>query len=31
MVHFTAEEKAAVANLWAKVNVEVAGGEILGR
>ncbi|XP_028371468.1 hemoglobin subunit epsilon-2 [Phyllostomus discolor] len=31
MVHFTAEEKAAVASLWAKVNVDVAGGEILGR
>ncbi|XP_019571426.1 hemoglobin subunit epsilon-4 [Rhinolophus sinicus] len=31
MVHFTPEEKAAVANLWAKVNVEVVGGEILGR
>ncbi|XP_006777863.2 PREDICTED: hemoglobin subunit epsilon-like, partial [Myotis davidii] len=31
MVHFTAEEKAAVASLWAKVNVEVAGGEVLGR
>ncbi|XP_024430476.1 hemoglobin subunit epsilon-2 [Desmodus rotundus] len=31
MVHFTAEEKAAVASLWAKVNVDVVGGEILGR
>ncbi|XP_070282863.1 hemoglobin subunit epsilon-2 [Myotis yumanensis] len=31
MVHFTAEEKAAVASLWAKVNVEAAGGEVLGR
>ncbi|XP_036284038.1 hemoglobin subunit epsilon-2 [Pipistrellus kuhlii] len=31
MVHFTAEEKAAVASLWAKVNVEAAGGEALGR
>ncbi|XP_069409404.1 hemoglobin subunit epsilon-4-like [Ovis canadensis] len=25
MVHFTTEEKAAVASLWAKVNVEVVG------
>ncbi|XP_019523997.1 PREDICTED: hemoglobin subunit epsilon-4 [Hipposideros armiger] len=31
MVHFTVEEKAAIASLWAKVNVEVARGEILGR
>nr|XP_006203488.1 hemoglobin subunit epsilon isoform X1 [Vicugna pacos] len=31
MVHFTAEEKAAIASLWAKVNVEVARGESLGR
>ncbi|XP_004477673.1 hemoglobin subunit epsilon [Dasypus novemcinctus] len=31
MVHFTAEEKAAVANLWGKVNVEETGGEALGR
>ncbi|XP_004618298.1 hemoglobin subunit epsilon [Sorex araneus] len=31
MVHFTAEEKAAVASLWGKVDVEVAGAEILGR
>ncbi|XP_066216732.1 hemoglobin subunit epsilon-2 [Saccopteryx leptura] len=31
MVHFTAEDKAAVASLWAKVNVEVTGGEVLGR
>ncbi|XP_019293596.1 hemoglobin subunit epsilon isoform X2 [Panthera pardus] len=31
MVHFTAEEKAAVVSLWAKVNVELVGGEVLGR
>ncbi|XP_066109873.1 hemoglobin subunit epsilon-2 [Saccopteryx bilineata] len=31
MVHFTAEDKTAVASLWAKVNVEVTGGEVLGR
>nr|CAA25987.1 epsilon II beta-globin [Capra hircus] len=31
MVHFTTEEKAAVASLWAKVNVEVVGGESLAR
>uniref|UniRef100_A0A8C0E1X3 Globin domain-containing protein n=1 Tax=Balaenoptera musculus TaxID=9771 RepID=A0A8C0E1X3_BALMU len=31
MVHFTAEEKEVVASLWAKMNVEVAGGESLGR
>ncbi|XP_004433954.1 PREDICTED: hemoglobin subunit epsilon-like [Ceratotherium simum simum] len=31
MVHFTAEEKATVASLWAKVDVETVGGEILGR
>ncbi|XP_029812577.1 hemoglobin subunit epsilon-2 [Suricata suricatta] len=31
MVHFTAEEKAAVVNLWARVNVELVGGEVLGR
>ncbi|CAI9153199.1 unnamed protein product [Rangifer tarandus platyrhynchus] len=31
MVHFTAEEKAAITGLWAKVNVEEAGGEALGR
>ena len=31
MVHFTAEEKTAIASLWAKVDVEAAGGEILGR
>ncbi|XP_058401773.1 hemoglobin subunit epsilon-like [Diceros bicornis minor] len=31
MVHFTAEEKATVASLWAKVDVEAVGGEVLGR
>ncbi|KAI4564362.1 hypothetical protein MJT46_010160 [Ovis ammon polii x Ovis aries] len=31
MVHFTTEEKAAVASLWTKVNVEVVGGESLAR
>ncbi|XP_011231734.1 hemoglobin subunit epsilon-2 [Ailuropoda melanoleuca] len=31
MVHFTAEEKAAVVSLWARVNVELVGGEVLGR
>nr|XP_037861457.1 hemoglobin subunit epsilon isoform X2 [Chlorocebus sabaeus] len=31
MVHFTAEEKAAVTSLWSKMNVEEAGGEALGR
>ncbi|CAM9409390.1 unnamed protein product [Rangifer tarandus platyrhynchus] len=31
MVHFTTEEKAAVASLWAKVNVEAVGGESLAR
>ncbi|CAI9153201.1 unnamed protein product [Rangifer tarandus platyrhynchus] len=31
MVHFTAEEKATITGLWAKVNVEEAGGEALGR
>ncbi|KAG5199745.1 hypothetical protein MJG53_010500 [Ovis ammon polii x Ovis aries] len=31
MVHFTTEEKAAVASLWAKVNVEVVRGESLAR
>ena len=31
MVHFTTEEKAAVASLWAKVNVEVVGGDSLAR
>ncbi|XP_058990333.1 hemoglobin subunit epsilon-2 [Mustela lutreola] len=31
MVLFTAEEKAAVASLWARVNVELVGGEVLGR
>ncbi|KAF0877309.1 HBE4 protein, partial [Crocuta crocuta] len=31
MVHFTTEEKAAVASLWARVNMELVGGEVLGR
>uniref|UniRef100_A0A5F8A1N0 Hemoglobin subunit epsilon 1 n=1 Tax=Macaca mulatta TaxID=9544 RepID=A0A5F8A1N0_MACMU len=31
MVHFTAEEKAAVTSLWSKMNVEETGGEALGR
>nr|P18436.2 RecName: Full=Hemoglobin subunit gamma; AltName: Full=Gamma-globin; AltName: Full=Hemoglobin gamma chain [Carlito syrichta]AAA36959.1 gamma-globin [Carlito syrichta] len=31
MVHFTAEEKAIITSLWAKVNVEETGGEALGR
>ncbi|XP_053417558.1 hemoglobin subunit gamma [Nycticebus coucang] len=31
MVHFTAEEKAIITSLWGKVNVEVDGGEALGR
>uniref|UniRef100_A0A8C0P0B7 Globin domain-containing protein n=1 Tax=Canis lupus familiaris TaxID=9615 RepID=A0A8C0P0B7_CANLF len=31
MVHFSAEEKAAITSLWGKVNVEDAGGEALGR
>ncbi|XP_006885565.1 PREDICTED: hemoglobin subunit gamma-like [Elephantulus edwardii] len=31
MVHFTAEEKAIITNLWGKVNVEETGGEALGR
>ncbi|CAM9409396.1 unnamed protein product [Rangifer tarandus platyrhynchus] len=31
MVHFTTEEKAAVASLWAKVNVEAVGSESLAR
>ncbi|XP_005380133.1 PREDICTED: hemoglobin subunit beta [Chinchilla lanigera] len=31
MVHLTGEEKAAVAGLWEKVNVEEIGGEALGR
>ncbi|XP_053781668.1 hemoglobin subunit epsilon-1-like [Desmodus rotundus] len=31
MVHFTSEEKAAITNVWSKVNVEEAGGEALGR
>uniref|UniRef100_A0A2K5R9S3 Hemoglobin subunit epsilon 1 n=1 Tax=Cebus imitator TaxID=2715852 RepID=A0A2K5R9S3_CEBIM len=31
MVHLTGEEKAAVASLWGKVNVDEVGGEALGR
>uniref|UniRef100_M3YFF9 Globin domain-containing protein n=1 Tax=Mustela putorius furo TaxID=9669 RepID=M3YFF9_MUSPF len=31
MVHFSAEEKAAITGLWGKVHVEEAGGEALGR
>ncbi|XP_004717089.1 hemoglobin subunit gamma-like [Echinops telfairi] len=31
MVHFTAEEKAAITGVWSKVDVEQAGGEALGR
>ncbi|XP_032974741.1 hemoglobin subunit epsilon [Rhinolophus ferrumequinum] len=31
MVHFTGEEKAVIANMWGKMNVEEAGGEALGR
>ncbi|XP_036895932.1 hemoglobin subunit epsilon [Sturnira hondurensis] len=31
MVHFTSEEKAAITNVWSKINVEEAGGEALGR
>nr|XP_004651010.1 hemoglobin subunit epsilon [Jaculus jaculus] len=31
MVHFTAEEKAIITNIWSKVNVEETGGEALGR
>ncbi|XP_039080599.1 hemoglobin subunit epsilon-2 [Hyaena hyaena] len=31
MVHFTTEEKAAIASLWARVNMELVGGEVLGR
>ncbi|XP_044785373.1 hemoglobin subunit epsilon-1-like [Bubalus bubalis] len=31
MVHFTAEEKAAITGLRGKVNAEEAGGEALGR
>ncbi|OWK17881.1 hypothetical protein Celaphus_00009160 [Cervus elaphus hippelaphus] len=29
MVHFTAEEKAAITGLWGKVNVEEAGGYLV--
>ncbi|KAL6088065.1 hypothetical protein STEG23_028922 [Scotinomys teguina] len=31
MVHFTAEEKAAITSIWDKVDVEKVGGETLGR
>ncbi|XP_060223743.1 hemoglobin subunit beta-H0 [Meriones unguiculatus] len=31
MVHFTAEEKAAISGIWDKVDIEKAGGETLGR
>uniref|UniRef100_A0A4W2CHA2 Globin domain-containing protein n=1 Tax=Bos indicus x Bos taurus TaxID=30522 RepID=A0A4W2CHA2_BOBOX len=31
MVHFTGEEKAAITDLWGKMNMEEAGGEALGR
>ncbi|NP_001268632.1 hemoglobin subunit beta-Y [Mesocricetus auratus] len=31
MVHFTAEEKAAITSIWDKVDLEKAGGETLGR
>ncbi|XP_031243557.1 hemoglobin subunit beta-H0 [Mastomys coucha] len=31
MVHFTAEEKAAITSLWDKVDLEKVGGETLGR
>ncbi|XP_048215291.1 hemoglobin subunit beta-like [Perognathus longimembris pacificus] len=31
MVHLSADEKAAVANVWSKVNLEAHGGEALGR
>ncbi|XP_040820114.1 hemoglobin subunit gamma [Ochotona curzoniae] len=31
MVHFTAEEKAAIEHSWKLVNVEDVGGEALGR
>ncbi|KFO36055.1 hemoglobin subunit gamma [Fukomys damarensis] len=31
MVHFTAEDEAAISSVWRKVNVEEAGGETLGR
>ncbi|KAM4845309.1 hemoglobin subunit beta-like [Thomomys bottae] len=31
MVHLTADEKANVASVWGKVNVDGAGGEALGR
>jgi hemoglobin subunit epsilon len=31
MVHFTAEEKAAITSIWDKVDLEKVGGETLGR
>ncbi|EDM18110.1 rCG39434, isoform CRA_c [Rattus norvegicus] len=31
MVHFTAEEKAAIISIWEKVDLEKIGGETLGR
>ncbi|XP_059108404.1 hemoglobin subunit beta-H1-like [Peromyscus eremicus] len=31
MVHFTAEEKAAITSIWDKVDMEKIGGETLGR
>ncbi|XP_052011952.1 hemoglobin subunit beta-H1 [Apodemus sylvaticus] len=31
MVHFTAEEKAAITSIWNKVDLEKIGGETLGR
>ncbi|XP_013367205.1 PREDICTED: hemoglobin subunit epsilon-1-like [Chinchilla lanigera] len=31
MVHFTAEDKAAITGAWKKANVEEAGRESLGR
>ncbi|XP_021053271.1 hemoglobin subunit beta-H0 [Mus pahari] len=30
MVHFTAEEKAAITSIWDKVDLEKVGGETLG-
>ncbi|ERE78773.1 hemoglobin subunit beta-Y isoform X2 [Cricetulus griseus] len=31
MVHFTADEKAAITSIWDKVDLEKVGGETLGR
>uniref|UniRef100_A0A914DNC2 Globin family profile domain-containing protein n=1 Tax=Acrobeloides nanus TaxID=290746 RepID=A0A914DNC2_9BILA len=31
MVHWTAEEKQLITNIWSKVNVADVGGETLGR